>query len=102
MKGEKTMEKALEMLVEYILERCTGLETENRMLNKGEQRLKDQVDHYLNDNIKQAEKLAELKKEFASDLTWADGKPTGMYISTRHAVRICEILRIEEHDKTSC
>ena len=34
MKGETTMEESLKMLVEYVLERCTGLEGENRRLNK--------------------------------------------------------------------
>ena len=95
------MDESLKMLTEYVLDENIEMKREIRELKSEVEKLKQLNDRYFNSNMKQADKLAELKKEFASDLTWADGKPTGMYISTRHAIRICEILRITENDKTS-
>ena len=94
------MDESLKMLTEYVLDENIEMKREIRELESEVEKLKQLNDRYFNSNMKQADKLAELKKEFASDLTWADGKPTGMYISTRHAIRVCEILEIEEHDKT--
>ena len=62
-KGETTMEESLKMLVEYVLERCTGLEGENRRLNKiatAAQETKEQLYDEGHETVKEGHCLEQL------------------------------------------
>lgn len=95
------MEKTLEMMVEYILERCTGLETENRRLSHQVEKLTEQNDRLYEDYAKQAEKLGKLAKHIKASISWSDeGKAEFMTCVNAPIIEeICEILRIEKDDK---
>lgn len=102
MKGEN-MEKTLEMMVEYILERCTGLETENRRLSHQVDALTQNNDRLMDDYAKQAEKMGKLAKFIRASITWNDsGKAEFMTcVNTPIVEEICEILRIENDKKAN-
>ena len=95
------MEKTLEMMVEYILERCTGLETENRRLSHQVDTLTQHSDRLMDDYAKQAEKMGKLAKHIKASISWSDeGKAEFMTCVNAPIIEeICEILRIEKDDK---
>ena len=95
------MEKTLEMMVEYILERCTGLETENRRLSHQVDALTQHSDRLMDDYAKQAEKMGKLAKHIKASISWSDeGKAEFMTCVNAPIIEeICEILRIEKDDK---
>lgn len=95
------MEKTLEMMVEYILERCTGLETENRRLSHQVDALTQHSDRLMDDYAKQAEKMGKLAKYLKPDISWSDEGEADLItcVNTQIVREICEILRIEKDDK---
>lgn len=93
------MEKSLEMLVEYVLERCTGLETERRRLSQQLQKAEDRNDMLLDGYTKQADQLAKLAKLIKPSITWAKEKPEFLTIVNTPVVEeICDILRVKKDD----
>lgn len=97
------MEKILEMFTEYILERCTGLETENRRLAHQVEKLTEENDRLYEDYAKQAEKLGRVAKHLKASVTWSDeGKAEFITCVNAPIVEdICDILRLEKDDKTA-
>lgn len=90
------MEKTLEMCVEYILERCTGLETENRRLEHQNATLTEQNEHLMNDYVKQAEKLAEVAKRVKAKLQFnKEGSVDCLYMNKEKAEELIDILMID-------
>lgn len=102
MKGDKNMEKSLEMLVEYVLERCTGLETENRRLEHQNATLTEQNERIMTDYAKQADKFAEVAKRVKAKLMFKkDGSLDCLYMSNEKAEELIDILRIKANDKAT-
>ena len=97
------MEKTLEMMVEYILERCTGLETENRRLAHQVEKLTEQNDRIYEDYAKQAEKLGKLAKYLKPTISWSDEGEADYItcVNTPIVREICETLRIEKDGKAA-
>jgi len=103
MKGETTMEESLKMLVEYVLERCTGLEAENRRLEHQNTTLTEQNEHIMNDYVKQADKFAEVAKRVKEKLTFAkDGSLDYLYMNKDKTQELLDILRIKLDGKATC
>lgn len=97
------MEKSLEMCVEYILERCTGLETENRRLEHQNATLTEQNEHLMNDYVKQADKFAEVSKRVKEKLMFnKDGSLDCLYMGKEKAEELINILRIVLDGKATC
>lgn len=99
---ENIMEHVMEMMVEYILERCTGLETENRRLTHQVERLTEQNDQLFTETAKNADKLAKLAKISKAHITWKDGRAYALHLYDNEGLlEVIDILRIEEDDKTN-
>ena len=99
MKGEKTMEKALEMMIEYILERCTGLETENRRLSQQLQKAEELKDQFYDGYNNQAENLASIARLIKPHIEWKEDKPYALHIYADEGLpELVKILRIAKED----
>lgn len=99
MKGETTMEESLKMLVEYVLERCTGLEGENRRLEKIATSAQETKEDLYNEVTKQAEKFAKMVKLLKKGIVW-NSYPS-LYLSGSNFEELCDLLRIEKDDKAT-
>ena len=93
------MEESLKMLVEYVLERCTGLEGENRRLNKIATAAQETKEQLYNEVTKQAEKLAKVTKLLKRGIAWTTYP--SLYLSGSNFEELCDLLRIEKDDKTT-
>lgn len=94
------MEKSMEMLIEYVLERCTGLETENRRLTQQIRKAEELKDQFYDGYSKQADQLATLARLIKPEVTWKENGAAD-YLSiynTTIAQEICKILRISKED----
>lgn len=97
------MEKTLEMLVEYVLERCTGLEAENRRLEHRSTTLAERNEHIMNDYVKQADKFAEVAKRVKEKLMFTkDGSLDCLYMNKDKTQELLDILRIKLDGKATC
>ena len=94
------MEKTLEMLVEYVLERCTGLEAENRRLEKIATAAQETKEQLFDEVTKQAEKLSKAVKLLKKGIVW-NSYPS-LYLSGSNFEELCNLLRIEKDDKATC
>ena len=99
MKGETTMEESLKMLVEYVLERCTGLEGENRRLEKIATSAQETKEDLYNEVTKQAEKFAKMVKLLKKGIVW-NSYPS-LYLSGSNFEELCDLLRIEKDGKAT-
>lgn len=99
MKGETTMEESLKMLVEYVLERCTGLEGENRRLNKIATAAQETKEQLYDEVTKQAEKFAKMVKVLKKGIVW-NSYPS-LYLSGSNFEELCDLLRIKKDDKAT-
>lgn len=92
------MEETLKILTEFILERQTALEMENKRLSQQLQKAEDIKNQYYDGYNAQAEKLARLARLIRSEIRWAkDGEADYLSIySARIVQEICKILRIEQ------
>lgn len=96
------MERTIEMLVEYVLERCTSLETENMRLASEVKHLTEQNDRLYGEVAKSADRLAEVTKLIRPGVKWENGKVDSVAQYNKLAAeRICELLRIETDEKTT-
>ena len=93
------MEESLKMLVEYVLERCTGLEGESRRLNKIATAAQETKEQLFTEVTKQAEKLAKVTKLLKKGIVW-NSYPS-IFISGSNFEELCNLLRIEKDDKAT-
>jgi len=93
------MEKSLEMLVEYVLEKCTALEMENRRLTQQLQKAEELKDQFYDGYSKQAEQLAEIAKLIKPCIEWHDDKVYALHIYDNEGLpAIVKILKIAKED----
>lgn len=93
------MEKTLEMFTEYILERCRGLETENRRLNHQVTTLTEQNDRLYGEVAQQADKMAQVAKLLKPCITWSEHP--SVFLFGDNFADLCKLMRIEKDDKTA-
>lgn len=102
------MEKAIEMMTEYLLERCPGLESENRIMRQKLERMEEQNASLAEQNVKfldheseMAKKLAELAKLINPLVRWKDGNVYLLVpsLGEQKVGRIVELLDIKENYK---
>jgi len=93
------MEKSLEMLVEYVLEKCTALEMENRRLTQQLQKAEELKDQFYDGYSKQAEQLAEIAKLIKPHIEWKDDEAYSLHTYADEGLpAIVKILRITKED----
>ena len=93
------MEETLKMLVEYVLEKCTALEMENRRLTQQLQKAEELKDQFYDGYSKQAEQLAEIARLIRPHLEWKNGKFYALHIyADEGLLEIIKILRITKED----
>ena len=93
------MEKSLEMLTEYVLERCTGLETENRRLTQQIRKAEELKDQFYDGYSRQAEQLAEIARLIKPHIEWKDDKAYSLHLYSDEGLpELVKILRIAKED----
>jgi len=93
------MGKSLEMLVEYVLEKCTALEMENRRLTQQLQKAEELKDQFYDGYSKQAEQLAEIARLIKPHIEWKDDKAYSLHTYADEGLpAIVKILRITKED----
>ena len=93
------MEETSKMLAEYVLERCTGLEAENRRLTQQLQKSEEVKNKYYDGYAQQAEHLAEIARLIKPHLEWKNGKFYALHIyADEGLLEIIKILRITKED----
>ena len=93
------MDETSKMLAEYVLERCTGLEAENRRLTQQLQKSEEVKNKYYDGYAKQAEQLAEMARLIRPHLEWKNGKAYALHIyADEGLLEIIKILRITKED----
>lgn len=93
------MEETLKMLVEFVLERQTALEMENKRLTQQLQKTEEVKDRYYDGYARQAEQLAEIASLIRPHIEWKNGKGSELHIyDDEGLLEIIKILRIEQED----
>jgi regulator of replication initiation timing len=93
------MEETLKILVEYLLEKQTALEMENKRLTQQLQKAEDLKDQFYDGYSKQAEQLAEIARLIRPHLEWKNGKFYALHIyADEGLLEIIKILRITKED----
>lgn len=93
------MEETLKILVEYVLEKCTALEMENKRLTQQLQKAEDLKDQFYDGYSKQAEQLAEIARLIKPHIEWHDDKAYSLHTYADEGLpAIVKILRIEKED----
>lgn len=93
------MEETLKIMTEFILEKCTALEMENRRLTQQLQKAEELKDQFYDGYSKQAEQLAEIARLIRPHLEWKNGKFYALHIyADEGLLEIIKILRITKED----
>ena len=93
------MEETLKILVEYVLEKCTALEMENKRLTQQLQKAEELKDQFYDGYSKQAEQLAEIARLIRPHIDWKEGKPYSLHTYGDEGLpEIVKILRIAKED----
>jgi len=93
------MEETLKILVEYLLEKQTALEMENKRLTQQLQKAEDLKDQFYDGYSKQAEQLAEIARLIRPHIEWKNGKAYALHIyADEGLLEIIKILRITKED----
>lgn len=91
------MEETLKILTEFILERQTALEMENKRLTQQLQKAEDLKDQFYDGYSKQAEQLAEIARLIRPHIEWKNDKPYSLHTYADEGLpEIVKILRIEQ------
>lgn len=91
------MEETLKILVEYVLEKCTALEMENKRLTQQLQKAEDLKDQFYDGYSKQAEQLAEIARLIRPHIEWKNDKAYSLHTYADEGLpEIVKILRIEQ------
>lgn len=91
------MEETLKILTEFILERQTALEMENKRLSQQLQKAEDIKNQYYDGYNAQAEKLAQLARLIRPHIEWKEEKPYSLHTYSDEGLQeIVKILRIEQ------
>ena len=93
------MEETLKILVEYVLEKCTALEMENRRLTQQLQKAEELKDQFYDGYSKQAEQLAEIARLIRPHIEWKNDKPYSLHTyADEGLLEIVKILRIVKEE----
>lgn len=93
------MEETLKILVEYLLEKQTALEMENKRLTQQLQKAEDLKDQFYDGYSKQAEQLAEIARLIRPHIEWKNDKPYSLHTYSDEGLQeIVKILRIAKED----
>lgn len=93
------MEEILKMLTEYLLEKQTALEMENKRLTQQLQKAEDLKDQFYDGYSKQAEQLAEIARLIKPHIEWKNDKAYALHIYDNEGLlEIIRILRIVKED----
>lgn len=91
------MEETLKILVEFILEKQTALEMENKRLTQQLQKAEELKDQFYDGYSKQAEQLAEIARLIRPHIEWKEEKPYSLHTYSDEGLQeIVKILRIEQ------
>lgn len=91
------MEETLKILVEFILEKQTALEMENKRLTQQLQKAEELKDQFYDGYSKQAEQLAEIARLIKPHIDWKEDKPYSLHTYADEGLpAIVKILRIEQ------
>lgn len=91
------MEETLKILTEFILERQTALEMENKRLSQQLQKAEEVKDKYYDGYARQADQLAEIARLIRPHVEWKNGKAHALHIyADEGLLEIIKILRIEQ------
>lgn len=91
------MEETLKILTEFILERQTALEMENKRLSQQLQKAEDLKDQFYDGYSRQAEQLAEIARLIKPHIEWKEEKPYSLHTYADEGLpEIVKILRIEQ------
>lgn len=93
------MEETLKILVEFILEKQTALEMENKRLTQQLQKAEELKDQFYDGYSKQAEQLAEIARLIRPHIEWKNDKPYSLHTYADEGLpAIVKILRITKED----
>lgn len=93
------MEETLKIMTEFILEKCTALEMENRRLTQQLQKAEELKDQFYDGYSKQAEQLAEIARLIRPHIEWKNDKPYSLHTYADEGLpEIVKILRIVKED----
>ena len=93
------MEETLKILTEFILERQTALEMENKRLTQQLQKAEDLKDQFYDGYSKQAEQLAEITRLIRPHIEWKNDKPYSLHTYADEGLpEIVKILRIVKEE----
>lgn len=93
------MEETLKILTEFILERQTALEMENKRLTQQLQKAEDLKDQFYDGYSKQAEQLAEIARLIRPHIEWKEEKPYSLHTYADEGLpEIVKILRIVKEE----
>ena len=93
------MEETSKMLAEYVLERCTGLEAENRRLTQQLQKSEEVKNKYYDGYAQQAEQLAEIARLIRPHIEWKEDKAYSLHTYADEGLpELVKILRITKED----
>lgn len=93
------MEETLKILVEYVLEKCTALEMENKRLSQQLQKAEDLKDQFYDGYNNQAENLASMARLIKPHIAWKEDKPYSLHIYANEGLpELVKILRIAKED----
>lgn len=93
------MEETLKILVEFILEKQTALEMENKRLTQQLQKAEELKDQFYDGYSKQAEQLAEIARLIRPHVEWKNGKVYALHIYDNEGLpELVKILRIAKED----
>ena len=93
------MEETLKIMTEFILEKCTALEMENRRLTQQLQKAEELKDQFYDGYSKQAEQLAEIARLIKPHIEWKNDKPYSLHTYADEGLpEIVKILRIVKED----
>ena len=91
------MEETLKILTEFILERQTALEMENKRLTQQLQKAEELKDQFYDGYSRQAEQLAEIARLIRPHIEWKEEKPYSLHTYSDEGLQeIVKILRIEQ------
>lgn len=93
------MEETLKIMTEFILEKCTALEMENRRLTQQLQKTEELKDQFYDGYSKQAEQLAEIARLIRPHIEWKEDKAYSLHTYADEGLpELVKILRITKED----
>ena len=86
-------------MTEFILEKCTALEMENKRLTQQLQKAEDLKDQFYDGYSKQAEQLAEIARLIKPHIEWKNDKAYSLHTYADEGLpEIVKILRIVKEE----